>query len=100
MWLGPLEEQPDSRIVRSSGAVCRGESGAMETGKLRAERTERKLWPASFHQDATNARRAAMQPSYPTDSLITAGAELLRASEVGSDRAEGWITSLSNARDP
>lgn len=31
----------------------------METGELRAWRTERKLWLASFHQDATIARSNA-----------------------------------------
>lgn len=31
----------------------------METGELRASRTERKLWLASFHQDATIARSNA-----------------------------------------
>lgn len=31
----------------------------METGELRASRTERKLWLASFHQDATVARSNA-----------------------------------------
>lgn len=49
----------------------------METGELGASRTERKLWLASFHQDATIARSdaAILLRSAPTtqQSLLDPG---------------------------